>query len=392
MSEDSDKDITLTLKIPVIKTENEVPTSSQSVIKPPDVIEPEPDEMEQDRQNMSIRKRRNLSKNRGQAARQREKTPEPNRTPIPHEDTPTSEDEEYSPRNPRETEADDTYEEMKRLVLERAKTKDPVYDLDTDEILEARAMAQSDRRRRSISPFAVQDKDSDEASKLERKGSFIDPTNKLLSTKYTLSPKDDSRRDSLVIEPPKDLGKSLSPPSTATASPKEKEFPYPMPSTPKKQEQLVYADEKISEVVPKKPKTPVKKEEVFTFDDKEIKQMAKATLKTPETPVSPGELVTKVIQVERSPSKKLMLDKKPVVEIRERIVRTPSRKTIADAKPTVAKQTRPKDEPQTQSRVPPVKPARSKSATRLGVSFFIKLFFVVVVALLIALYFLLQNE
>lgn len=385
-----DIETTLTPPIPIITEETEEKTLNKTKLIPPEVIEPDAMETEQGRQNLSIRKRRNLSKNRGQAAREREKTPEPTRTPIPHEDTPTSDDEEFKPRDHREAEADDTYEEMRRLVQEKAKNKDPVYDLDTDEILEARATAQNDRRRRSISPFAVLDKEYDEATKLERKGSFIDPMNKLLSTNYTLSPKDDSRRSSLIIEPPKDLNKSISSPTTA--SPKEKEFPYPMPSTPKKQEKIVYPDEKKPETIPKKPKTPVKKEEVFTFDDKDTKQSAKTTLKTPEIPLSPGELVTKVIQLERSPSKKLMQDKKPAVEIRERIVRTPSRKTTADAKPVVVKQSRPRDEPLPQSRVPPVKPARSKSATRFGVSFFIKLFIVLVVALLIALYFILQDE
>lgn len=376
----------LTLKIPSIRAESETQTSGLLVKKAPD------DTMEND-QNMSLRKRRNLSKNRGQAARQREKTPEPSRTPIPHEDTPTSEEEEEDslPRNSREVEADDMYKEMRRLVQEKTGTKDPVYDIDTQEILEARVTAAVERRRRSISPFAVLDKE--EINRLERKGSFIDPSNKLLSTNYTLSPKDvdTNRRGSLVLETPpiKETKNTLSPSSSGTASPKDNVFPYPMPSTPKKQEPMVYADEKKSEDDKSRiVKTPSKKEEeVFTFDDKDTKPAVKAASKQPEsTPATPGEIVTRVIQVERTPSRKLLsAEKKPIVEIRERIVRTPSRK-MSVTQSNIPKPTKPKEE---QQKVPPVKPARSKSATRLGVSFYIKIILLLVVALLIAIFLLL---
>ncbi|KAF9406513.1 hypothetical protein HW555_013144 [Spodoptera exigua] len=304
---ETEEKVKLTLKIPAIKAETESQTLGQLVLKSPEIRLNEDEIMEDDRQNMSIRKRRNLSKNRGQAARQREKTPEPSRTLMPHEDTPTSEDEEPAlPRpNSREIEADSTYEEMKRLVQAKANTKDPVYDLDTDEVLEQRAMAAQERRRRSISPFAIPDKE-ELANFLERKGSFIDPTNKLLTTNYALTPKDEdtTRRNSLTIEPPKDLKHTLSTPSPVSSSPKEH---FPFPSTPKKLDEIVYPDEKKPEETTKKLKTPVKKdnEDVFTFDDKDIKPPVKATTPKPETPATPGELVTKVIQIERTPSKKL---------------------------------------------------------------------------------------
>ncbi|CAH1641510.1 unnamed protein product [Spodoptera littoralis] len=366
---ETEEKVKLTLTIPAIKAETESQTLGQLVLKSPEIRLNEDEIMEDDRQNMSIRKRRNLSKNRGQAARQREKTPEPSRTLMPHEDTPTSEDEEPKlPRpNSREIEADSTYEEMKRLVQEKANVKDPVYDLDTDEVLEQRAMAAQERRRRSISPFAIPDKE-ELASLLERKGSFIDPTNKLLTTNYALTPKDEdtTRRNSLTIEPPKELKHTLSTPSPVSSSPKEQ---FPFPSTPKKLDEIVYPDEKKPEESTKKLKTPVKKdkEEVFTFEDKDIKQPLKATTPKPETPATPGELVTKVIQIERTPSRKLVAEKKPNVEVRERIVRTPSRRLSTDIKPIVVKQQPTKQaKEETQSRAPPVKPARSKSASRFG--------------------------
>lgn len=381
----------LTLQIPIIKAESETQTTGLLVsISPPK----EPENMDaEDRQSMSIRKRRNLSKNRGQAARQREKTPEPSRTLIPHEDT-TSDDEdtvrEKPQRNSREVEAETSFLEMKRLVQEKANVKDPVYDIDTDEILEQRAFAANERRRRSISPFAIPDvnKLNDESASLEKKGSFIDPTNKLLSTSYTLSPKDEdsSRRSSLTIEPPAELLKrGISPPTPTSTSPKEKNFPYPLPTTPKKLQEMVYPDEKKSD---DKPKTPVRSEDVFTFEekDKEVKPPIKP--KTPDAiPTPTREIVTKVIEIERTPSKKLTAEKKPVVEVRERIVRTPSRKMSADVRPVIAKQAAKQARDEPQSRAPPVKPARSKSATRFGVSFYIKLFVVLFIALLITLFF-----
>ncbi|CAH2984960.1 unnamed protein product [Chilo suppressalis] len=354
----------LTLLIPKIKAESEAQTSGQLVSRSPEIIKDDIMDNEP-KQTMSIRKRRNLSKNRGQAARQREKTPEPGRTPIPHEDTTTSDDEEVKSqpqRNSRELEAEKNYLEVKRLVQERATVKDPVYDIDTEEILEARVTAANERRRRSISPFAVPDKE--ELSRLERKGSFIDPSNKLLSTNYNLNLKDEdnNRRSSLTIEPPRENKPSLSTPTTA--SPIEKGFPYPLPTTPKKLTEIVYDDEKISDS--KNQKTPEKKDEVFTFEEKETKQSLKAAPKTPETPTTPGELVTKVIQVERTPSKKLTPDNKPNVEIRERIVRTPSRKMSADVKPVIVKQPVKQVNDDHQTRAPPVKPARSKSSLRFG--------------------------
>ena len=378
-----EREVNLKLNIFTTRADSETRRQSQPAIKSPEIRLNE-EIMEDDRQNMSIRKRRNLSKNRGQAARQREKTPEPSRTLKPHEDTPTSDDEETKPQlprpNSREIEADSTYEEMRRLVQEKANVKDPVYDLDTEELLEQRAMAAQERRRRSISPFAIPDKE-ELANLLERKGSFIDPTNKLLSTNYALTPKDEdtSRRNSLTIEPPKDLKHVLSTPSPVSSSPKEV-FPFAMPATQKKVDDA----EKKPDEATKKLKTPVKNEEVFTFEDKDIKK-AKATTPKQE---APAELVTKVIQLERTPSRKLIPENKPNVEVRERIVRTPSRRLSTDLKPIIVKQP-PKQviKDEEQKRPPPIKPARSKSASRFGVSFFMKLFFILFVALLIALYF-----
>lgn len=403
-----EKKITFPLPIPIIRAESETQTLGHLVSRSPDQIQ-KPEIMEPEEQKLSIRKRRNLSKNRGQATRQREKTPEPGRTPI-HEDTTTSDDEDnFPPRNSREIEADSTYEEMKRLVHEQAGVKDPVYDIDTDEIMEQRTLAAHERRRRSVSPFALPDKEREELYQLQRKCSFADPNNKLLSTTYTLNPKeeDTGRRNSLTIEPPKDRRSSLTPPTPSSASPIEKNMPFPLPTTPKKLEEMVYPDE-----VKDKSNTPVTKANVFTFDEKETKLSPKTSSasdisakttaskitetskkpissKAPETaPSAPGELVTKVIQVERTPSKKLSQENKPVVEIRERIVRTPSKKLSSDAKPTVIKQQpKPAAREEPQSKVPPIKPARSKSATRFGVSFYVKLILILLVALFIAMYF-----
>lgn len=402
-----EKKITLPLPIPIIRAESETQTIGLLVSRSPDQIQ-KPEVMEADEQRLSIRKRRNLSKNRGQATRQREKTPEPGRTPI-HEDTTTSDDEDTLPqRNSREIEADSTYEEMKRLVQEQACAKDPVYDIDTDEIMEQRTLAAHERRRRSVSPFALPDKEREELCQLERKHSFTDPNNKLLSTTYSLHPKEEDagRRNSLTIEFTKDRRNSLTPPTPTSASPIEKNMPFPLPNTPKKLEEMVYPDE-----FKNKSKTPVTKTNVFTFDDKETKlapktasssdisaktTASKATetltkpisSKAPESATStPGELVTKVIQVERTPSKKLSQENKPVVEIRERIVRTPSKKMTTDARPTIVKQQpKPVAREEPQSKVPPIKPARSKSATRFGVSFYVKLILILFVALFIAIY------
>ncbi|XP_034837460.1 uncharacterized protein [Maniola hyperantus] len=345
--EESDSNFVVSIKVPERR-------ESETTLPP---IKNKRDDMENEsyQHQMSIRKRRNLSKNRSQNPRQREKTPEPGRANIPYEDT-TSDDEENQPqRTSREIEADNTYEEMKRLVQEQANAKDPVYDLDTDEILEARAQAANERRRRSISPFALPGKE--DICNLQRKGSFIDPENKLLSTNYSISSKDDgpNRRNSITIEPQEkqENRSSLSPP----VSPTKKESPQNLPAPAKKLEEMVYPDE-IKKETSDKPKTikPVKKEEPI-ITEKEVKKVSKS-----EPTPAPGELVTKVIQVERTPSKKLPQDQKPVVEVRERVVRTPSRKS--DTKPVVVKQGVPKSTTETQTKVPPVKPARSKSSSR----------------------------
>ncbi|XP_050684525.1 uncharacterized protein LOC126979325 [Leptidea sinapis] len=345
--------------------------------------------------SMSIRKRRNISKNRSQNARLREKTPEPGRTPAPHEDT-TSDDEENNPqRNSREIEADNTYEEMRRLVEKKANEIDPVYDINTDEILEARAMAANERRRRSISPFAVPDKD--EICNLQRKGSFIDPSNKLLSTNYSLNLKDEDnpRRSSLTIDTSdmmKIQSSSLSPPLSASASPKDKNFPYPCPSTPKKLEEIVYPDEVHKQATEKSnlPKEGKKKELTKETDEKICKK-AKTTKGPEALAQKTGELITRVIQVERTPSKKLSQEQNPVVQIRERVVRTPSRKLANELKPVVVRQTQDKQQ-ETQPKTPPVKPARSKSASRLSVSFYVKITIVVVVIVAIILYFIYVKQ
>ncbi|XP_045532709.1 uncharacterized protein LOC123720215 [Pieris brassicae] len=366
MSEEREVPIHVSLKVPVIK--NESATQTPTVIIAKSSKKQEICKMDDLSKPMSLRKRRNISKNRAQNTRQREKTPEPGRTLGPHEDTPTSDDEDPRPqRTSREIEADNTYEEMKRLVQEKANEKDPVYDIDTDEIMETRAMEANARRRRSISPFAVPEKE--EGTALERKGSFIDPTNKLLSTNYIVSPKDDDlrRRNSLTgagDDVQMNSRSSLSPPGTASASPKEKDFPYPLPATPKKLEEVVYPDEKSDKKVisrPKPPRAELKQEEIFK--EKEAQSIKKTSqVIIPDTPIpTTGELVTRVIQVERTPSKKLNQDQKPIVEVRERVVRTPSRKLTAEA--TVTQKSKPHE---SQTKVPPVKPARSKSASRLA--------------------------
>lgn len=391
MSEDkNDTDITITLKIPIIKADSEAQTSGIIISKSRSPVRIKKDTMENDlqTQSMSIRKRRNLSKNRGLATRQREKTPEPGRASIPHEDS-TSEDETPLQRTSREIEADNTYEEMKRLVQEQANAKDPVYDLDTDEILEARALEANERRRRSISPFALPEKE--ELSKLQRKGSFIDPENKLLSTNYNLSPKDENsnRSGSLPSDTPekKDNINSL---STPPISPKDKELPQSFPTPPKKLEEIIYPDEVNKESLGKvkRNKSIIKKDELDS-EEKEIKIKDKsATAKETETS-APGQLVTKVIQVERTPSKKLTHEQKPVVEVRERVVRTPSKKTSAEAKPVLAKQIPAKQITEPQSKVPPVKPARSKSSLRYVVSSYLHVFIILLcIACLVGLYFL----
>lgn len=388
--EERDTDITITLKIPIIKADSEAQTSGKIISKSRSPVRIKKDTMEDDlqTQSMSIRKRRNLSKNRGLATRQREKTPEPGRVSIPHEDS-TSEDEMPLQRTSREIEADNTYEEMKRLVQEQANAKDPVYDLDTDEILEARTLEANERRRRSISPFALPEKE--ELTKLERKGSFIDPGNKLLSTNYNLSPKDENsnRRGSLTLDSPerKDTINYL---STPPISPKDKEFPQSFPTAPKKLEEIVYLDEVNKESLGKvkRNKSIIKKDELDS-EEKEIKTSNKpATAKETETPV-PGQLVTKIIQVERTPSKKLTHDQKPFVEVRERVVRTPSKKTSAEAKPVITKQIPPKQITEPQRKVPPVKPARSKSSLRYVVSSYLYVFIMLLcIGCLVGLYFL----
>lgn len=375
MSDDESHSIAVTLKIPIAKSES-VQTSGKIISKSSITKDQNKMEAEPDIQSAAIRKRRNLSKNRGQATRQREKTPEPSRIAVPHEDT-TSDDEEVHPnRTSREIEADNTYEEMKRLVQQQANTKDPVYDIDTDEILEARAMEANERRRRSISPFALPEKE--DVVKLERKGSFIDPANKLLSTNYTLSPKEDntSRRGSLPNQAEvMNVRNSLSPPT----SPKGKDQSQFFPVTPKRLEENVYPDEikkSIDKVVSDR-----KTEEIIS-NEKEKKQINK-------TPVAaPGELVTKIIQVERTPSKKLTQEQKPIIHVRERVVRTPSKKLSADSKPGVMKQTPSRQISEQQPKVPPVKPARSKSSSRLVVSAYFKILLIIIlITLLVGMYY-----
>lgn len=391
MNKEESKNETSVSKIPIIKTESETQTIGRLVSKSPERGIGDKMEGEQNMQGMSLRKRRNLSKNRGQSARQREKTPEPNRSPVPHEDTTTSDDEDIKiTRNSREIEADNTYEEMRRLVLEKAHNKDPIYDLDTDKVLEERAFAANERRRRSISPFAIPEKE--EINRLERKGSFIDPGTKLLSTNYIVSPKDEeTRRSSLVIEPSKDSRSSLSSVSPTSSSTKDTSFTYPLPSTPKKLDEIVFPDEKQAEDIIKKPRTSLQSDNIFTFEEKDFKKSIKPSMSKPEdSTAGSGNLVTKVIQVERTPSKKLLADKKPVVEVRDKVVRTPSTKKTNENKPNVQKQSNKHTKTEVQTKVPPVKPARSKSASRFAVSYSVKLSLILLIALLISLYFYLR--
>lgn len=181
----------------------------------------------------------------------------------------------------------------------------------------------------------------------------------MLSTNYTLSPKEEN---------------SSPPPS----SPKDQSQFFP--ATPKKLEEVVYPNEvkKVTDKIDKNKISPKKEEP--TENEKEKKQSTKN--------LAPGELVTKVIQVERSPSKKLTPDQKPVVEIRERVVRTPSKKLSAENKPVVTKQIPSKQTNEPQNKVPPVKPARSKSSSRLAVSLHFQIFLILLlITLLLGLYY-----
>lgn len=185
-------------------------------------------------QNASVaRRRRIITKNKAQNVRTREKTPEPNRTPMgQYEDTTTTDEEDKVPKSPLEMEADDIYAEMKKKLQEQKQIEKDKDDIDIDAIREAQIEEARERRRRSISPFALPSKE--DIANLQRKGSFIDPGNKLLSTvqSYPMSPKDEiNRKDSLIVNEDSPGRKSsiTPPPSPGLSAQRPTNF---QPSTP----------------------------------------------------------------------------------------------------------------------------------------------------------------
>lgn len=186
MKAESETQTAVAVRVPSFKkkTDEEVRNAAEKIVT------------EEQVQNASAaRKRRIITKNRAQGVKNREKTPEPSKSSAPHEDTTTTDDEDQ--RNPKltETEADDIYAETKRKIQEKIKMKDD-DDIDIDAIREAQAEEAKERRRRSISPFALPTKEEIEG--LRRKSSFVDPNNKLLTTipTYALTPKDESASSS----------------------------------------------------------------------------------------------------------------------------------------------------------------------------------------------------
>lgn len=263
-------------------------------------------------QNAAVaRRRRIIAKNRAQNVRAREKTPEANRTPLSiHDDTTTTDEEDQrAPKAPHEAEADDIYAEMRRKLQEKTKEKDE-YDIDIDKIREAQVEEAKERRRRSISPFALPT--ADEIANLQRKGSFIDPNNKLLTTvpNYGLCLKDDtdpgSRKNSLILNEADAITAALNAASG--------------PTTPAKQNNQL-----ITPPPPRKSHEPMMEKPVQK--SKEVEKISQPTPMTKQT--------------------------KP-----KSCIKTPTNAT--DPHPPQPSGTIPKEP----TDVPPVRPKRSKSGTR----------------------------
>lgn len=244
---ESETQTSVAVRVPSLKkpqtAESDVKMAAEKLVTP-----------EQAQSAAMARRRRIMIKNRAQSVRTREKTPEATRGSYPmHDDTTTTDEEDVkSPRSPTsqrapmtskspttpkssttlkssmsptspkptnippslpaseskttsqepDADSDDVYAEMRKKIQEKHREKDQ-DDIDIDALREAQAEEAKERRRRSISPFALPT--AEEIEKLQRKGSFIDPTNKLLSTvpNYGLCLKDDSdplsRKNSLIL-------------------------------------------------------------------------------------------------------------------------------------------------------------------------------------------------
>lgn len=202
-------------------------------------------------QTASMARKRRMITKKAQGVRTREKTPEPSRTSIPHEDTTTTDDEDSrSSKVTGETEADDIYAEMRKKIEQKVKERDH-DDLDIDAIREQQVVEAKERRRRSISPFALPTKEEIEALQLKRKGSYIDPGNKLLTTppSYPVTFKDEFdpliRKNSLIAaNADRFRGESISVKSNPPSPVHKHAFQLSTPTTPTKVPN-VHAPEKL---------------------------------------------------------------------------------------------------------------------------------------------------
>lgn len=193
-------------------------------------------------QTASMARKRRMITKKAQGVRTREKTPEPSRTNVPHEDTTTTDDEDSrSSKTTGDTEADDIYAEMRKKIEQKVKERDH-DDLDIDAIREKQVIEARERRRRSISPFALPTKEEIEALQLQRKGSFMDPNNKLLTTppSYPVSFKDEFdpliRKNSLIVaDVERFRGESNSVKSNPPSPVKKNASQFPTLTTPRKE-------------------------------------------------------------------------------------------------------------------------------------------------------------
>lgn len=192
-------------------------------------------------QTASMARKRRMITKKAQGVRTREKTPEPSKTSVPHEDTTTTDDEDSrSSKAPGANEADDIYAEMRKKIEQKVKERDH-DDLDIDAIREQQVIEAKERRRRSISPFALPTKEEIEALQLHRKGSFIDPGNKLLTTppSYPVTFKDEFdpiiRKNSLIVADfERFRGESISVKPNPPSPIQKNAFQFSSPTTPTK--------------------------------------------------------------------------------------------------------------------------------------------------------------
>lgn len=248
---ESETQTAVAVRVPSLKKQQQ-PVESDARMAAEKLVTPE-----QAQSAAMARRRRIMVKNRAQSVRTREKTPEATKGSYTmHDDTTTTDEEDVrSPRSPTspvtprtlmtskslissksptsptasksttsptskppstptspapsstsqepDADSDDVYAEMRKKLQEKHKEEKDQDDIDIDKIREAQAEEAKERRRRSISPFALPT--AEEIANLQRKGSFIDPNNKLLSTvpNYGLCLKDDSdplsRKNSLIL-------------------------------------------------------------------------------------------------------------------------------------------------------------------------------------------------